>query len=387
MYIIMIIDLDVFFSMQTEKATINGAHTQPDLQKLMNIFIEKFVLCPRCRLPETALIVKKGFIFHKCSACGEKEQLDMSHKLCTFILKEATAAAALNKDEKPAKASKKSSDEKKDKKDKKAKKEKAEGEQDSSAAATASKHAGGEGGEGEDGTESEGQADEDGVKWHTDISAEAVAARRAEEEARLSTPSRGSHSTLPVRPVVSFEEDVVDAVKGQIQSIQNPEELVAQIRKLSIENAVQVVDRASLFLVSYLESSQKPTPLSSASAFLTAIRSPLAIKTLQLIGKIQDPLATRRSQVALLFSLEGVIAKQDADLRASLSKAIPLVLQALYEQDVVEEDAVLAWAAAPSSPNAASEDSDFRVKAAPFIEWLKNAEEDDEDEEEEEDEE
>ena len=74
---------------------MNGLHQANDLQKLLNVFIDKFVLCPKCHLPETALAVRKGLIKHKCSACGAKETVDMSHKLCTFILKEATAAAAM----------------------------------------------------------------------------------------------------------------------------------------------------------------------------------------------------------------------------------------------------------------------------------------------------
>lgn len=74
--------------LQVEKATVNGSHTTQVLQHLLNVFIDKFVLCPKCHLPETALVVKKGLIQHKCSACGAKEPVDMSHKLCTFILKE-----------------------------------------------------------------------------------------------------------------------------------------------------------------------------------------------------------------------------------------------------------------------------------------------------------
>jgi translation initiation factor 5 len=49
----------------TEKSTVNGAHNTPDLQKLLNTFIDKFVLCPNCHLPETALVVRKGMINHK----------------------------------------------------------------------------------------------------------------------------------------------------------------------------------------------------------------------------------------------------------------------------------------------------------------------------------
>ena len=78
--------------MQVQKATVNGAHTTQVLQHLLNVFIDKFVLCPKCHLPETALVVKKdGLVLHKCSACGAKEPVDMSHKLCTFILKEVRA--------------------------------------------------------------------------------------------------------------------------------------------------------------------------------------------------------------------------------------------------------------------------------------------------------
>jgi translation initiation factor 2 beta subunit (eIF-2beta)/eIF-5 len=35
---------------------IKGAHNQAKLQDLLDGFIEKFVLCPRCILPETKLV-------------------------------------------------------------------------------------------------------------------------------------------------------------------------------------------------------------------------------------------------------------------------------------------------------------------------------------------
>jgi len=59
-------------SPQVEKATVNGAHTAQDMQRLLNLFIDKFVLCPKCHLPETALAVsiKTGFIKHKCVSGG-----------------------------------------------------------------------------------------------------------------------------------------------------------------------------------------------------------------------------------------------------------------------------------------------------------------------------
>ena len=110
------------FETDADKATVNGAHTQPDLQKLIGTFCDKFVLCPKCSLPETALAVslKKGTISHKCSACGAKEMVDLSHKLCTYIMRQAelaaAAAAAAEKSAAPAKGEKKEKKEKTEKK-------------------------------------------------------------------------------------------------------------------------------------------------------------------------------------------------------------------------------------------------------------------------------
>lgn len=44
-------------------------------------------------------------IFHKCYACGAKEMVDMSHKLCTYIVNTAKKAKK-GKDKETAKDSK-----------------------------------------------------------------------------------------------------------------------------------------------------------------------------------------------------------------------------------------------------------------------------------------
>ena len=71
---------------ETERAVVNGSHTDRDLQQLVHKYVELFVLCPSCRLPETEYKVKNEIIWHKCAACGAKEAVDMTHKLCTYIL-------------------------------------------------------------------------------------------------------------------------------------------------------------------------------------------------------------------------------------------------------------------------------------------------------------
>ena len=59
------------------------------VQQLLDVFIKKFILCDECDNPETTLLPneKKGNIRQTCKACGHQAQLDMRHKLTTFILK------------------------------------------------------------------------------------------------------------------------------------------------------------------------------------------------------------------------------------------------------------------------------------------------------------
>ena len=69
-----------------DRAVVNGAHTPQSLQEQLCKYIEKFVLCTQCKLPETHYKIKAGIIDQKCLACGEKKSVDMTHKLTTFIL-------------------------------------------------------------------------------------------------------------------------------------------------------------------------------------------------------------------------------------------------------------------------------------------------------------
>mmetsp|Transcript_46474 Transcript_46474/g.140789 ORF Transcript_46474/g.140789 Transcript_46474/m.140789 type:complete len:258 (-) Transcript_46474:813-1586(-) len=101
------------YNADTDRAVVNGAHTDAVLQANVKKYIDKFVLCPSCGLPETEYKIKNGCIYHKCAACGAKEMVDMSHKVCTYILAQ---------DKKKKKESKKADKGKKEKGDKEEKK-------------------------------------------------------------------------------------------------------------------------------------------------------------------------------------------------------------------------------------------------------------------------
>merc|ERR1711979_154157 len=70
-----------------ERVVINGHHDTHVFQTLVDKFIEKYVLCVGCNLPEIDMVVKKGLIVATCKACGWNGELDNRHKLATYISK------------------------------------------------------------------------------------------------------------------------------------------------------------------------------------------------------------------------------------------------------------------------------------------------------------
>jgi translation initiation factor 5 len=83
---------------KTDRYIVNGAHDVNKLQDLLDGFISKFVLCGSCLNPETDLLVTKDqFIVKDCKACGKRTDVDMRHKLSTYILKNPPASAHSDK--------------------------------------------------------------------------------------------------------------------------------------------------------------------------------------------------------------------------------------------------------------------------------------------------
>merc|ERR1719265_1041415 len=70
-----------------DRSIVNGAHETSVCQKLLDKFIDLYVLCQNCHLPEIDMYVKKGIIQAGCKACGWRGDLDNIHKLAAFIQK------------------------------------------------------------------------------------------------------------------------------------------------------------------------------------------------------------------------------------------------------------------------------------------------------------
>lgn len=72
---------------KNDRFIVNGDHDANKLQDILDGFIRKFVLCPACENPETTMTVKRNQINSKCRACGHAFVIDPKHKLSTFIVK------------------------------------------------------------------------------------------------------------------------------------------------------------------------------------------------------------------------------------------------------------------------------------------------------------
>jgi len=81
---------------------INGAHEASKLQDHLDGFINKFVLCKKCKNPETDVTIKDDRILLDCKACGQRSEVDLRLKLSGFILKNQPKKSKKDKAERKA---------------------------------------------------------------------------------------------------------------------------------------------------------------------------------------------------------------------------------------------------------------------------------------------
>ena len=74
---------------KNERYIVNGSHDAAKLQDILDGFIQKYVLCPNCKNPETDLSVstKRGQTSTSCKACGHHAVLTHRDKLAAYIIK------------------------------------------------------------------------------------------------------------------------------------------------------------------------------------------------------------------------------------------------------------------------------------------------------------
>ncbi|CAM9709063.1 unnamed protein product [Phaeothamnion confervicola] len=334
---------------ETERAIVNGAHTDAALQQLVHKYIELFVICPQCRLPESSYKIRHGIINHKCAACGCKDVVDMTHKLCTFILNQEKKAKSERAKDKAAKKEKESSGDKKDKKEKGEKKDK------------------------------KSKKDKEG-----EAGAEPAAADDAKKSKKSDDGFGSDEDEAPTLDNVCADDagafaDSVAAVRRHISDRASPEKLAEEIRTAQTFAAFPVYQRLHIYI---------------AARFVgaAAITQPDIGEIAPVLRLIRPGISLRDDQRHLIGAFELLCASQ----QPQLLPCFVTTLKFLYDLDLLEEEAVMAWAAAPRDPAAftspavsGEQVAALKQRAAPFVTWLKEAEveggeeDDDEDDEEE----
>lgn len=69
-----------------DKLTITGSYTEDELQKALQVYINKFIICPKCGVPEIIPMIKKeskksSQLEAKCSSCGTLSTIGCNSKI------------------------------------------------------------------------------------------------------------------------------------------------------------------------------------------------------------------------------------------------------------------------------------------------------------------
>lgn len=299
----------------TDRYIVNGAHDAQKLQSTLDGFIQKFVLCGECLNPETVItIVGNNDLLKVCKACGQKTSIDMRHKLSSYILKNPPESFE-NKT--------------KLKEEKKTKTE----------------------------SESELEEDNDEEQQQFDIIEPTASEMKSElqdwtvptEESQLSANMGGLN--LLKDEEGDEEEDPFEALASFVEN-EKPldQQIIDKIASLGIRN-----DKAIAVLAQVLFNEKN-------------ILKELGVRK-NLFSKL---IGNEKDQKAFLGGIERLVGVT----YPSLLPKIAHILKCVYDLEIVEEEVLISWGDKPSKRYVSKETSkDIREKAFPFLNWLRNAEE------------
>ncbi|KAG8531510.1 uncharacterized protein KY384_003139 [Bacidia gigantensis] len=325
---------------------INGAHDASKLQDHLDGFINRFVLCKKCKNPETDVVVKDDRISLDCKACGQRSDVDVRLKLSGFVLKNQ-----------PKKG-------KKDKAEKKARRAKAK-ENDGALEANSDDEFTRR--INEDAKDLNGAvADEDTVEWTVDTSEAAVKARAQE------LPSDFKQSLT----LEDAEDDGEEGGAGNTAYDQLGSWIISAAE--SKPQGVAEVPDVEIYLKAKelgLETKHKTLTVLAQTIFDDGMAEQIPKRA----SMLKKMITSDRHQKALLGGTERFVGKEHPKLIAQ----VPKILLALYQEDLVTEEVLKPWASKASKKYVdISTSKKVRKAAEPFIEWLNNAESDDDSEDE-----
>lgn len=321
------------YSAENDRAVVNGSHADAALQAMIHKYIESFVLCPSCGLPETHYKIREGCIYHKCAACGATEMVDMEHKLCTYILAQH----------------------------KKQKKEKAKAKKDSAKTkGNTAKDGAGEKSEKKSRKSSKKEPKEDDA-------AKKKKKKKKDKKTKDKTKKEISDDEVEVSSLVSDsgQDDGVDdagAIQLAVEGVQkfmqgNPNASVAEVSEVVVNqqmsSALKSHDKVHILMRAIITPSfYKEKEIEKYAPLIEKITLGNAIMERHLIGAVEF-------------------------LCIDKPKVFPVMLKQLYDEEALQEDVILQWAwdgRSGYTSDAVDEGkrSGLRGEAEPFITWLQD---------------
>ncbi|KAL3525502.1 hypothetical protein ACH5RR_013874 [Cinchona calisaya] len=375
------------FDEKTGTSHVNGAHDTAKLAGLLENFIKKYVQCYGCGNPETEIIITKTQMIQlKCAACGFVSDVDMRDKLTTFILKNPPEAKKGSKDKKALRRAEKErlkegeaadEEQKKLKKDVKKKTTSKEGPVKTN---SSKKKAGGS--DEDHGSPPRGRVekeeeddDDDDVQWQTDTSLEAARQRiheqlntvtadmvmlstdESEKKPKVADKAHGSpKSTSPPPEGYTFAENGGKTHERLVQEVK------AILKKGVAANQLQ----SSLALLS---GSTQDVMTALCEALLDGVEKGFAKEVVKKKSYFAAAVAQDEgSQLLLLHAIEQFCMKPNS----VAVKEVALILKALYDADVLEEEYIVQWFQEGLAGR--YKDSSIWKNSKPFIDWLQSAE-------------
>jgi len=384
-----------------ERAIVNGHHDTPIFQTMLDKFIQTYVLCQNCHLPEIDMIVKKGNIAAKCKACGWSGDLDNNHKLAAYIVKNppdeagtgvvnlaADSGGKKSKEERRKEREEKrkakgeggeddddDDDAAKEKKEKKVKKEKKEkkdkdGEDGSKEKKEKKSRKGdGEDGEGREKKEKKDKKEKGEKKEKKDRSERKEKKERTEKKA--SKDDDDSDEDEKEEDVVEYDSEIVEQVVGVMKEFASkgdvkPEDFFEELR---MQQLAKLFDHKIRFYIAlealFPEGAMDAKAVQDKKKVLDKVLSAVKIPADHVLWGFNAYLSLEKNEKAV--------------------RSYPMVLKTIYDEEWASEAEILKYYVEEEGQGEPGFEK-ANTSAAPFLKWLQEAEEsDDDDDSEEED--
>lgn len=367
------------FDEKTGTSLVNGSHDTAKLAGLLENFIKKYVQCYGCGNPETEIIITKTQMIQlKCAACGFVSDVDMRDKLNTFILKNPPESKKASKDKKAMRRAEKerlkegeAADEEL-KKIKKEVKKKASSSKDGTTKATSSRRKANASDEDHSspphGKEEVDHDEDDDVQWQTDTSLEA-ARQRIQEQLSAATADMVMLSTDESEKKAKATSKAVSSPKGshaENGNSQSHENLVDEL-KANLQKSITGMQLQTILGSLSGSAQEKMTAL--FEALFDGVEKGFSKEVVKKKNFLGAAVAEDEGlQLLLLRAIEAFCGKSSS----YATKEVALVLKALYDSDVLEEEYIVQWY--QEGLKGGSKNSQIWKNAKPFIEWLQSAE-------------